>query len=69
MKNNVALAMSPLYIVNLTTLEIFSFSLVIVHKLSKYFKLAEIVMFQVIHFVKDERYFNNLKFIKSKFGN
>jgi len=48
-------------------LDIFvKFSHMIVHKLSKYFKLVEITMVQVINYIKNERCFINPNLIKSK---
>ncbi len=42
-------------------------SLILNQKLSKYNKLAKIVMVQVLGTVEDERTFNNLSFMKNKF--
>jgi len=71
MKNNVASTMGPPYIVNpMTQLWIsLASSQVIAHNLPKYLKLLKISMVWVIGSIKEERCFNNLNFIKSKFHN
>jgi hypothetical protein len=69
MKSNAKFAMALPHKVNpLTRLwTSLATSLVIVFKLSEYFKLTAMV--QVIGFVEDEKCFSNLNFIKTKLQN
>jgi hypothetical protein len=60
-------------IVKVTTIEVMKvgnyISIFFTYKMAKYLKLVEIAMVQVLSSIKDETYFSNLNFIKSKFCN
>ncbi len=71
MKSNVILAMGLPYTMNpmIQLWKSLASSQAIAHKMLEYVKLAKFVMVQVIGLVEDEKWFNNLNFIKSKFYN
>jgi hypothetical protein len=56
---------NELNLINRFWRKVFSFS-ILNHKHSKFIKLVEIANVQILGFVKDERTFNTIKFMKNK---
>jgi len=72
MKSNAKVASDPHHTINWPLIKMWRISInptISFHNISKYMKLAKIVLIQVMNSMEDKRVFSNLNFIKSQIHN